>query len=92
MRKIKKNVFETNSSSVHEIKIDKGIDFNDEFILAMEHRFGKIYKRNASGKYYLFSPDNGTLRIFNDLAGAVGYLDSYKVLESHASALSKNHW
>ena len=90
MRKIKKNVFETNSSSVHEIKIDKGIDFNDEFILAMEHRYGKNYKRKSSEEYYLFSPYNGTLRIFRDLALAVGYLDSYKVLESHASALSKN--
>ena len=64
----------------------------------MKMEFIEIYKdvvieRNPKfGNYYLVSPYNQTLRIFDTIEGARRYLDNYKIMEENSRFIARNPW
>lgn len=64
----------------------------------MKMEFIEIYKdvviecNPKSGNYYLVSPYNQTLRIFNTIEKARRYLDNYKITDENSQFIARNPW
>ncbi len=52
----------------------------------MTYRGIKIFEKNK--KFRLYSPVNGTLRIFDTLEAAKHYIDNATVIDGHAKAMN----